>query len=205
MRILCLGGSFNPIHHGHLLVARAAAENAGFDSVRLIPNLAPPHKLDYLLASPADRLAMTRLAAAADPLFSVDDLELHRSPPSFTIDTVRQFRAAGLGRVTWLIGSDTLPTLQTWHQANDLAVEADFLVVPRPGFTIDPADVPEPFRHLAYAVLKTPQLDISSTEIRRRVAKGQSIEYLTPPPVVRYILDHGLYREVDRKVRADPT
>jgi nicotinate-nucleotide adenylyltransferase len=194
MRILCLGGSFNPIHHGHLVIARAAAEMAGFDQVRLIPNLAPPHKPDAPLAPAADRLAMARLAAAADPLFCVDDVELHRPPPSYTIDTMRQFRAAGLPRMTWLIGADTLPTLHTWRQADELLREADFLVVPRPGHPIDPACVAEPFRRLAHAIVAAPHLEISSTDIRRRVAASRSIEYLTPPTVVAYILSHHLYR-----------
>ena len=193
MRILCFGGSFNPIHHGHLVVARSAAEIAGFDQVRLIPNSASPHKPRHPAVSPADRLAMTRLAAAADPLFFVDDIEVNRPGPSFTIDTIRQLRAAGLGRVTWLVGADMVPALHTWRQADDLLKEADFLAVARPGFTIDPAAIAEPFRHIAHALLQTPRLDISSTDIRRRVASGLSIEYLTPPPVVRYIRERNLY------------
>jgi nicotinate-nucleotide adenylyltransferase len=193
MRILCFGGSFNPIHHGHLIVARSAAEAAGFDQVRLIPNLLPPHKLDQTIASAADRLTMTRLAADADPLFFVDDIELTRPGPSFTIDTIRQFRQSGLPRVTWLIGADMLPSLQTWRNAHDLIREADFLVVARPGSIIDPNVIAEPFRHLAAAILQTPQLDISSTDIRQRVASGRSIEYLTSPKVVRYISQRSLY------------
>ena len=195
MRILCFGGSFNPIHHGHLVVARAAAEAAGFDQVRLIPSCAPPHKPHSPLAGPADRLAMTRLAAAPDPLFHVDNLELARPGPSFTIDTIRQLHAAGLPRVTWLIGADMLPTLHTWHSAEALLREADFLVAVRPGVIIEPAAIAAPFRHLATALLQTPQLDISSTDIRHRLASGRSIEYLTPPAVVRYISERNLYRD----------
>jgi nicotinate-nucleotide adenylyltransferase len=195
MRILCLGGSFNPIHHGHLLVARSAAEQGGFNQVRLIPNLVSPHKADQTIAPAADRLNMARLAAEFDPLFHVDDLELNRPPPSFTIDTVRSLRGAGLGRVTWLIGADMLPSLGAWRDAENLLKEADFLVVPRPGFILEAAAIPEPLRNLSHTLLHTPNLEISSTEIRNRVRTGLSIEYLTPPPVVRYIREHGLYRD----------
>lgn len=195
MRYLCFGGSFNPIHHGHLLVARAVAEASGFDRVRLIPSAQPPHKPNAAdLASVADRVAMCHLAAGLSDLFEVDDLETQRSGPSYTIDTARHLTANGLGPVHWLIGADTLPLLKTWHEPHSLLEEIEFVIVARPGWTIDWATLGSSYQKLRAAVVETPQFDISATDIRRRVQQRRSIEYLTPQPVVQHIRDRGLYR-----------
>ncbi len=194
MRRLCLGGSFNPIHRAHLACGHAVATSCGFDRVVLIPSAQPPHKSAANLASPADRLTMCQLAAQTDPLFEVNDLELHRTGPSYTIDTVRALKARGWAEVSWLIGADMLLMLPEWHQASDLLAQTHFVIVARPGWSIDWSGVPELLRPLEKNVVHAPLLDISATDIRRRVRENEPITHLTFPTVADYILEKGLYR-----------
>src|SRR5439155_1025386 len=145
MRRLCLGGSFNPVHYGHLRCARAAAIKLNYQQVVLIPSGQPPHKRSpahaAILAAASDRLAMCRLAAQSEPdgLFAVDDLELHRSAPSYTIDTADELRTRGWGdvehggRIVWLIGADMLNDLPTWHRSSQLPEQVYFVVIARSG------------------------------------------------------------------------
>ncbi len=193
-KTLCFGGSFNPIHHGHLICARAAAEAAGFDRVVFIPSAQPPHKpANADLASASDRLAMAQLAVAGHDGFTVDGLELNRNGPSYTITTARQLRAAGWSEVHWLIGADMVNQLSTWHEPVALVKEVSFHVLQRPGHPIDWASLPANVQGLRERVITAPLIDISATDIRRRVADGQSIDFLTPEPVVRYIREKRLY------------
>lgn len=195
MKSLCFGGSFNPIHHGHLICARAAAEALSFDRVLLIPTAQPPHKpADKDLAPSADRLEMCRLAIAGSGLFDLSDIELARTGPSYSIDTAVELKRHGWDRVAWLIGADMLLYLPKWHNVRQLLQEVDFIVMARRGWDLDWQTLPPEFRHLQANVVKTPTIDISATEIRARVAGGREIDFLTPPSVVRYIHDRGLYR-----------
>lgn len=194
MRRLCFGGSFNPIHHGHLLCARAVAETAGFDRVVLIPSGQPPHKQGHTdIAGAADRLAMCRLASATDGLFEIDDIELSRPEPSYTIETVRLLRARGWTAVHWLIGADMAIFLPHWHQAASLLSEVHFVLMARPGWSFDFSTMPPVYHPLQHQVVPVPLIDISSSEIRQRLAAGKSISYMTPAPVVDYIRTRGLY------------
>jgi nicotinate-nucleotide adenylyltransferase len=195
MRKLCYGGSFNPIHHGHLICARSAAERAGFDHVVLIPTGQPPHKPNSAnLAEPRHRVELCRQAVAGDPLFEVDEVELARSGPSYTIDTARKLAQRWGKRVSWLIGADMLQILPSWHEARTLIQEVDFVIMARPGRTLDFASLPPEFRRLEGSVVNTPLIEISATDIRERVRTGRPIEFLTPESVCRYIQNHGLYR-----------
>lgn len=195
MRRLILGGSFNPIHHGHLLCSRTVAEQAGFDRIVLLPSGQPPHKPpDAMVAAAAHRAAMTQLAVQGDPLFEVDDLELARAGPSYTIDTVRTLAARGKAEIHWLIGADMLLFLPHWHRWAELLREVRFLVMARPGWTIDWTLLPRECQALQANVIPVPQVDISASDIRRRVLAGLPIEYLTPPAVCRYIHDHQPWR-----------
>jgi nicotinate-nucleotide adenylyltransferase len=195
LRRLCFGGSFNPIHYGHLICSRVVAQRGGFDQVVLIPSRQPPHKPGQTdLASPENRLAMCRLAVERDPLYAVDDIEMRRTGPSFTIDTIREFRHRGWGKVSWLIGADMLNYLPKWHEPYALLAEVDFVVMARPGFEFEWESLPEPFQKLRENVVSTPEVNISATEIRHRVARGEPIDALTPPAVVEYIMSHDLYR-----------
>jgi nicotinate-nucleotide adenylyltransferase len=194
MDIFCFGGSFNPIHHGHLICARAAAEALGFAQVTLIPSAQPPHKpSDASIAPPAHRLALCRLAVRGDPMFTVDDRELHRPGPSYTLDTVRALHQAGQKKIHWLIGADMLAILPQWHQADQLLQEVQFILMARPGHPFDWPALPAPFQSLRHHIVQVPQIDISATAIRRRVAQGQSISYLVPQPVGEYIFQPRLY------------
>ena len=195
MARLWFGGSFNPIHYGHLLCARAVAEARGFEKVVLVPTCQPPHKpANAEIASPEHRLAMCRLAVEGSNLFEVDDLELHRKGPSYTIDTVRDLRRRGDPEVHWLIGADMLRILPLWHESEALLAETRFIIIARPGWSMDWNLLPLPFRSLQSQVVTAPLIEIGATDIRRRVAEGKSIDYLTPPAVCRYIANHGLHR-----------
>ena len=199
MPSLYFGGSFNPIHHGHLRCAQAVAEQGGYDRVVLIPSARPPHKPDNPeLAPAADRLAMCQLAVnerrGVSPPFEVSDIETRRSGPSYTIETAQQLRNAGEKDFYWLIGADMLLSLPKWHRPLELLRDVHFVVMARPGWTIDWNDLPEEFRHLKDQVVATPIIDISSTEIRRRVRQNLPIDELVPLSVARYIAAHQLYR-----------
>ena len=197
MRVLCFGGSFNPIHHGHLIVARAAAEAGGFDQILLIPSAIPPHKRPGPdLASAADRLTMCQLAIDGDPLFAVSDIEHRRSEPSFTLETARALREGGLNTVHWLIGEDTVPRLPTWHRPAELMAEVQFVVVRRPLCGVDWAVLPQPYAGLQQALVDAPMIDISATDIRNRVRNGKSIRFFTPDSVARFIGQQGLYQSM---------
>jgi len=196
MAQLWFGGSFNPIHHAHLICARAVAETMGFEKVVLVPSSQPPHKPKNAAVAPAaHRLAMCRLAVEGDGLFTVDDLELQREGASYTIDTVRELRKQRYPEINWMIGADMLQILPVWHEPAALLAETRFIIVARPGWQIDWQTLPVPYRALQTRVVIAPLLEISATDIRKRVATGKSIDYLTPQKVVRYIGEVGLYRD----------
>jgi len=192
---ICFGGSFNPIHHGHLICASAVAEARGYDQIDLIPTPQPPHKpQDPALAPPEDRLKMCQLATYQSSLFAVNDIELCLNGPNFTIDTVRELRRRGWQKVHWLIGADMLLYLPKWRQPADLLAEVEFVIMARPGWTLDWQQLPAEYRHLQRNVAEAPMIDISSTQIRNRVSQGLAVDYLTPEPVCLYIRERGLYR-----------
>ena len=195
MKTLCLGGSFNPIHHGHLICARAVMERAGYEQVMLIPSAQPPHKPNHANLAPApDRLRMCQLAVLSSASFTVDDIELKRTGPSYTIDTAHELKQARTWpEVHWLIGADMLNYLPKWHRAPELVKQVHFVVMARPGFAFDWQNLPPEFQHLRERVIEAPRIDISSTQIRDRVRAGLAIDYLTPANVVEYIAGRGLY------------
>lgn len=196
------GGSFDPIHHGHLISARAVAERLGAERVILIPTHIPPHKRASQLTPVAHRVTMCRLAIEDDPLFEVDDWETTQSGPSYSLFTVQRFRemnATGT-RLYFLIGMDALADLASWHQVGKLANLCTFVTARRPDVprfdtaALSGALAPEQLREIEAHILDTPLIDIRATEVRRRAAAGQSIRYFVPDAVMRYIELHGLYR-----------
>ena len=194
-RTLCFGGTFNPIHHGHLICARAVAEAKGYDQIAIIPTSKPPHKDSSANLAPAvARSKMCQLAIEGSALFNIEDLELKRTGPSYTIDTAREFARRGWGKVHWLIGADMLNYLPKWHLAHQVIEEIEFVIIARPGLVLDWPLLPPEFQHLRQNVVVAPLVEISATQIRGRVAGGLSIDYLTPEPVCRYIRENGLYR-----------
>ena len=197
MRNLCFGGSFNPVHNGHLVCSQAVAVAEDVTELVLIPSAISPHKLGHAdMASADHRLAMCRLAVAGNPRFQVDDLELRRGSPSYTIDTVRQLRhERGWAEVNWLIGADQVAALPHWREPAALLREVNFVVMARPGWSFDWQALPPEFRPLQEHVIEAPLVDISATDIRRRVREGQPIDHLVPPAVADYIAARGLYRD----------
>ena len=142
MATLCFGGSFNPIHHGHLICARAVAERAGYDRVLLIPSAQPPHKPDVAhLADAHHRLAMAVASVRGTPQFGVSSIEITRKEPSYTLITAQILKQQGFGEIHWLIGADMLLYLPKWHRAHDLLRWVHFVVMARPGWPIDCASM----------------------------------------------------------------
>jgi nicotinate-nucleotide adenylyltransferase len=199
-RLLLFGGSFDPIHHGHLIAARAAAEQLAISRVILVPCAAPPHKPDRVLAPAADRLAMCRLAAAGETLLEVDDFEVRAGPPSFTLRTVRHYvERRPDAAIHWLIGADSLRELTSWHRIRELADLCTFVTASRPGCAepdwtaLGAAVSPQALERIRAHVMPTPEIRISASEIRARVRAGRSVRYLLPEAVIAHILERGLY------------
>jgi nicotinate-nucleotide adenylyltransferase len=198
-----IGGSFDPIHVGHLSVAREVHERLGLDQMVFVPAGQPPHKLDKRLADAGHRLAMVRLAIAGDPDLTVSQVDVDRPGPCYSVDTVRLLRdrlqsAWGAEiEIYFTIGADSLIELPTWYQPRELLRLCTVVAVGRPGYD---ANLRELERLLPgappilYLALHTP-VDVSSTDIRQRVAEGRSIHGLVPEAVERYIHAHGLYRD----------
>lgn len=200
---LLFGGSFDPIHHGHLIVARSVAEQLGVARVVLIPSARPPHKQHVALAPAGQRLAMCRLAVAGDGLFEVSDWELGQHGLNYTLHTVRHFRGVrGPDEALyWLIGLDSLVDLPTWFRVGELADACTLVTAARPGVPCPDLSAAlgaqltaEQIERIGRHILPTPLIEISATEIRARARAGRSIRYLTPEAVANYIAARGLYR-----------
>lgn len=181
------GGSFDPVHHGHLIVAQVAAEKLKLDSLRFVPAREQPFKVGQHRTSAEHRAAMLTLALAGRAGFSVEPSELHRPGPSYTVDTLRQLRAREPGE-EWmlLLGADAAADIPAWKEAGQLRDLARIAVFARPGVPL--ADSP-----WVSTTVVVPAIDISATEVRRRVQRGQSIRYWVPDPVAEYITTHRLY------------
>lgn len=193
MTKLCFGGSFNPIHYGHLICAQAAQETLKADGVIFFPANRSPHKTFAELAANDRRLDMLQLAITDFPSFYLDDRELHRPPPSYTFDTATQLFDESGTKPRWLIGTDLLPKLHTWHRFDELISIVDFIVMRRAGERFDPAPLHPHVRSVCHHVIEVPSIPFSSSEIRQRVRTNQPIDQMTPPSVVDYIRAHRLY------------
>lgn len=188
-RIGLYGGSFNPIHLGHLLVAQAAREELGLSRVHFIPAAQSPFKPGQLLAPAAERLRLLRLALAGQTESEVDDQEIRRGGISYTIDTVRDYVSRFPGaQLACLIGADHVGQLPRWRDAVELARLTEFVVIPRPGQT--PTALPEPFRG---RLLSGFPLGVSASQIRERVKAGRPIDLLVGPAVAEAIRNNRLY------------
>jgi nicotinate-nucleotide adenylyltransferase len=192
VKIGFLGGTFDPVHFGHLVAARDACEHCGLDRVILVPAARAPLKARAAAASPADRLAMLRAAVADEPRFTVSDHELRRGGVSFTIDTVRHFAAEFPGaRLFWIIGADQAARLTRWKDIVALTRLVEFAVVGRPGFVVRrPRGLPGLRLHRCAGH----RLDLSSTDLRARVRRGFPLDWLTPHKTVVYLQRKRLYR-----------
>ena len=188
MKVGILGGTFNPVHRGHLLMAEGVCRALGLERVLWIPAKLPPHKLVEGNIPAEDRCRMVELAIGGMPQFQLSRIELDRAGPSYTVETLRQLRREQHGVAWhWLIGSDMLPELPSWRQIDEALTLATFVVVPRPSAPI--VSLPAWLTRL-----DVPTVDASSSDIRQRIRAGQPIEHLVPEAVHRYILEHRLYR-----------
>ena len=190
-RIGLLGGSFDPPHNAHLALARTARDELRLDELRWVV-AGQPWQKDRRMTATVHREAMVRLAMGVEPRFVLERCEIERAGPSYTLDTVRELQAAQPAAEYFLIiGADQYAGLHTWQGWQELLGRVVLAVANRPGAV--PAVHPE-VRRFTHRVVPLPMLDISSTEIRRRVAAGLDINDLVPPPVARYIDQHALYR-----------
>ena len=189
MKLGLYGGSFDPVHLGHLLVAYAALEELALDRLVFIPAAQSPFKPGTQPAPAAIRTRMLRLALAGETRFDVDELELRRGGVSFTVDTVREFANRHPGaQLFWLIGADHVPTLPKWREAEALTALVEFVVIPRPGEA--EATLPSPYR---LHQLRGWPLRVSSSDIRQRVATGKPVRQLVPAHVAEVIAAEKLY------------
>ena len=182
-----LGGSFDPVHHGHLIVGQVAREKLGLDALRFVPARQQPFKAGLHGASAEHRAAMLELALAQSSGMTVERAELGRTGPSYTVDTLRELREREPGiPLTLLLGADAAGELEAWHRARELPDLARVVVFARPGSAV-------PESPLISQVIEVPAIEISATEIRRRVREGRPIRYWVPDPVAEYISRHRLY------------
>jgi nicotinate-nucleotide adenylyltransferase len=187
MRRGIFGGSFDPVHQGHLIVASAAADALELDWVHFVPAHVQPFKAGRQHASPADRVAMLRAALPHDERFVLDTREIDREGVSYMVETLRAFEAEYPEDALFLlVGADTARDLSEWREASAIQGLAEVVILSRPG-----EDMP---RHVAGSTLSVPVMDVSATQVRERARQGEPLDDLVPAAVARYIESHGLYR-----------
>lgn len=197
-RIAFFGGSFDPVHEGHLAMARAALDGLGLDRVCFVPARQNPLKKDVPGASGGHRVEMLRLAVGEDSRLGIWDGELGRDGPSYTLESVRQ-----LGHVYpnshhfWVVGTDQLASLPRWYGIEQLVHQIGFILVQRPGYEWSWPGIPG----LRLYPVTNPEMPVSSTEVRRRLEAGKPIRGLVPPAVEAYIARHHLYRQGNATIR----
>lgn len=182
-RVGVFGGTFDPVHVGHLAIANAALDDLGLDTVYFVPARRSPLKEHGPIASTEDRLAMLTAATAGEPRFRVSRLELDREGQSFTVDTLEALR--GEGELYLILGGDAYADFERWREPERIRRLATVVLAARPGVPNAPAGV---------RMLDSPLMDISSRELRARAARGRSLRYLVVEPTLRYIEEHRLYR-----------
>lgn len=190
-RLGLFGGRFDPPHLGHLRVAQEALERLELDAVWFVPAQTPPHKPAQ--ASAEDRFVMTVLATLTTPAFFVSRAELRRPGPSFTIDTVSSVQAQHPGAALYFItGVDAYADIASWHRAPELVETVTMVAVSRPGYSL--AALPAAYREKV-TLLERVDIELSSTEVRRRLREGRSVRFLVPDPVENYLGKYHLYAE----------
>jgi nicotinate-nucleotide adenylyltransferase len=188
MRIGILGGTFNPIHIGHLILAEETREKIGLDRIIFVPAYLPPHKEDSDIAQAKQRLVMVKLAIQGNPNFAVSDLEIKRDGRSYTIDTIKELKGLySRDELYFIIGSDLLEYLDEWKDLDEILKLVKFIVATRPGYALD--KIPS---HIATIPIRA--VDISGFEIRKAIKESKSFRYLVPQAVYDYIKKERLYR-----------
>jgi nicotinate-nucleotide adenylyltransferase len=212
-KIGLFGGTFNPIHLGHLRGAEEIREGFSLDQVIFIPSAIPPHKAMEEIIDAGHRLEMVRLATVSNSFFSISDIELSRAGKSYSIDTLRHFREGCTDNLFFILGGDAFVEIETWKDYKNLFTLCHFIVMARPGFQKTPvasqlpgalndhfhydpemkAWVHASGHHLTFREISF--LDISSTKVRELIERGESVRYLIPPETEAYVHQHGLYRK----------
>ncbi|MHB1128121.1 MAG: nicotinate-nucleotide adenylyltransferase [Bacillota bacterium] len=198
-RLGIMGGTFDPIHYGHLVTAEAARERYDLELIIFVPAGNPPHKKGYVISSSEDRFMMTSMAIATNPYFEICDHEIKREGYSYAVDTVARFQeeyGAGV-ELFFITGADAIVEILTWKNVEELVYKCRFIAATRPGFDLVELQrnldmLPLAGRHRIHPI-EIPGLAISSTDIRLRVAEKRTIKYLLPEVVEKYIYDHNLY------------
>lgn len=191
-----MGGTFDPIHYGHLLMAEEARCAFALNQVLFVPNGVPVHKKSYLVSPPEDRYAMCCLATASNSAFACSRVEVDRDGPSYAIDTLRHFQREypALEALYFITGADAILEILTWREPETLMNEFSFIAATRPGFSLDKLrEVIGSHLLERMSFLPIPGIEISSTDIRARVRAGRNIKYMTPDAVVEYIRRKNLY------------
>ncbi len=189
-----MGGTFDPIHHGHLVAASEVADTFALDEVVFVPAGQPWQKGAQVVSAPEDRYLMTVIATASNPRFTVSRVDIDRDGPTYAVDTLRDLNAkfGDKADLFFITGADVLAKILSWKDADQLFDLAQFIGVTRPGFQLSDAHLPA---GAAVSLVPVPAMAISSTDCRNRVAAGQPIWYLVPDGVVQYITKHHLYRK----------
>ncbi|HZG76543.1 MAG TPA: nicotinate-nucleotide adenylyltransferase [Paenibacillus sp.] len=196
-RVGLMGGTFDPVHIGHLVAAERALEAAALDEVRFMPTHLPPHKPIRPGGTPEERRAMVELAIAGNPRFRLEAIELERGGVSYAVETAEALlRREPDNEFVWIIGGDMVLYLPQWHRIDDLAERVAFLGLTRPGYPVARDSLPPMLRDRV-TLADLPALDVSSTDIRERRGRGQSIRYVVTEPVRQYIEERGLYAHAD--------
>ncbi|GEA83433.1 MAG: nicotinate-nucleotide adenylyltransferase [Cellulomonas sp.] len=190
-RLGVMGGTFDPVHHGHLVAASEVAARFGLDEVVFVPTGVPSFKQDQDVTPAEHRYLMTVIATASNPRFTVSRVDIDRGGVTFTVDTLRDLKAQRPGaEIFFITGADAIAQILTWKDAQELFSMAQFVAVTRPGHALSIEGLPEDRVH----VVEIPALAISSTDVRARARAGQPVWYLVPDGVVQYIAKHQLYR-----------
>ncbi|WP_031466753.1 nicotinate-nucleotide adenylyltransferase [Sciscionella sediminilitoris] len=190
-RIGVMGGTFDPVHHGHLMAGSEAAARFGLQEVVFVPTGQPYQKADRVVTAAEDRYLMTVIATASNPRFSVSRVDIDREGPTYTIDTLRDLAELYPGAELYFItGADALEQILSWHKVEELFERAHFVGVTRPGYDLTDGHLPGG----SVSLLEVPAMAISSTDLRARVADGLPVWYLVPDGVVQYISKRRLYR-----------
>jgi len=198
-----LGGTFDPIHHGHLVIAEEAREALGLERVLLVPTATPPHKPDRVVTAAEHRLAMAELAVAGNPAFSASGVEVARGGSSYTVETLEILLREGVSDPWFILSSEALADFPAWRRPDRILELCRLAVVPRGDHAaLDAAWTREHFPGCEDRIrfLPGPLLPISGSVVRRRAAAGRSVRYLVPDAVARYIADHALYTQPSRRI-----
>jgi len=198
MNVGILGGTFDPVHNGHLLVAEVAREQFNLKEVLFIPAGQPWLKVEHAITLAEHRLQMLRLALSDTPYFRISEMEIERPGPTYTIDTINALKKSSNANdeLFFILGQDSLMQLPQWHEASELIQLCYLVAAPRPGVKkpdLKALEARLPGIKQRVMLMKQPLVDISATEIRERVARGLSVRHLVPEPVNRYIKEHRLY------------